>query len=82
MEAILVSLKNDKEKKMLKDFLKSNGISSAVVSEKMKRYLAGLEMTEIAEQHPKLDISDEEIIKMLKEDEEEIYGKYRKKSSD
>ena len=82
MEAILVSLKNENEKEILNNFLKFNGITGFVISDKMKRYLAGLEMIEIAERHPKFDISDEEIINMLKENEEEIYGKYRNKSSD
>ena len=82
MESILVSLKNENEKEILNNFLKFNGITGFVISDKMKRYLAGLEMIEIAERHPKFDISDEEIINMLKEHEEEIYGKYRNKSSD
>ena len=50
--------------------------SGLAVSEKMKRYLAGLEMIDIAERHPKFEISDEEVINMLKESEEEVYGKY------
>jgi hypothetical protein len=35
-------------------------------------------MVEIAENHPKYDISDEEIMNMAKEVEEEVYGKRRK----
>ena len=74
MEAILVAPKNEKEQEILNNFLKSNGISGLVISEKMKRYIACLKMVEIAEKHPKFDISDEEIINMLREDENEIYG--------
>gem|GEM_PF-6388389 len=40
-----------------------------------KKYLAGLKMTEIADKHPKFEISDEEIITMPKEDENSIYKK-------
>ncbi|WP_462252221.1 hypothetical protein [Ferruginibacter sp.] len=40
-----------------------------------KKYFAGLKMIEIADKHPKFEISDEEIITMLKEDENGIYKK-------
>ena len=73
---------SEEEKKILNNFLKSQGIAGIAVSEKMKRYLAGLEMIDIAERHPKFEISDEEVINMLKESEEEVYGKYRNKSRD
>jgi hypothetical protein len=82
MEAILIAPKNEKEKAALNDFLNSSGISSFKISDKTKRYLARLEMIEIAAQHPKFEISDEEIINMLKESEEQVYGKYRKESGD
>ena len=82
MEAILVAPKNEKEQEILESFLKFNGISGFTISERMKRYLTGLEMVEIGKRHPKFDISDEEIINMVKEAEEEVYGKYRKESSD
>ena len=82
MEAILIAPKNKTEEEMVNNFLKSTGIPSFIVSEKMRRYLAGLEMIEIAEKHPKFNVSEEEIKNMLKEGEEKVYGKYRKKSSD
>jgi len=82
MEAILVAPKDEKEQNLLDNFLKSNGMSGLVISKKMKRYLAGLGMVKVSEKHPKFDISENDIINMLKETEEEVYGKYRKESSD
>ncbi|HEX5154958.1 MAG TPA: hypothetical protein VFW07_26110 [Parafilimonas sp.] len=82
MEAILIAPKDKTEQEIVNNFLKLNGITGFAVSEKMKRYLAGLEMIEIAEKNPKFDISEEEIINMLKEGEEKVYGKHRKESSD
>ena len=84
MEAILIEPKNEEEKQKVENLLNELGIknSSVSLSEKQKRYLAGLKMIEIASRHPKFDISDEEIMNMLKESEEEVYGKYRKKSGD
>ncbi len=45
------------------------------INDTNKKYLAGLKMTEIADKQPKFEISDEEIITMLKEDENGIYKK-------
>lgn len=45
------------------------------INDTNKNYLAGLKMTEIADKHPKFEISDEEILDLLKEDENGIYEK-------
>jgi hypothetical protein len=45
------------------------------INETNKKYLAGLKMTEIAAKRPKFEISDEEIINLLKKDENGIYEK-------
>jgi hypothetical protein len=45
------------------------------INDANKKYLAGLKMNEIANQHPKFEISDEEIMNLLKEDENGIYKK-------
>lgn len=75
MEALLLEPKNQQELDFLKNFLKKNGIAAFSISDVNKKYLAGLKMTEIADKHPKFEISEEDIINMLKEDENDIYGK-------
>ena len=45
------------------------------INDTNKNYLAGLKMTEITAKHPKFEISDEEIMNLLKEDENGIYEK-------
>lgn len=45
------------------------------INDANKKYFAGLKMIEIANQHHKFEISDEEIIDLLKEDENGIYEK-------
>ena len=75
MEVLLLEPKNQQELDSLKNFLSKNGIAAFSISDANKKYLAGLKMTEIADKHPKFEISDEEIINMLKEDENDIYGK-------
>ncbi|MEI9955179.1 MAG: hypothetical protein WDM90_02480 [Ferruginibacter sp.] len=75
MEALLLEPKTQQELDSLKNFLSKNGIASFSISDANKKYLAGLKMTEIADKHPKFKVTDEEIINMLKEDENDIYGK-------
>jgi hypothetical protein len=75
MEALILEPKTQQELESLKIFLSKNGIASFTISDANKKYLAGLKMTEIADKHPKFEVSDEEIINMLKEDENDIYGK-------
>jgi hypothetical protein len=75
MDALILEPKNQQELESLKIFLKENGIAAFTISDSNKKYLAGLKMTEIADKHPKFEISDEEIINMLREDENDIYGK-------
>ena len=75
MEVLLLEPKNQQELDSLKNFLSKNGIAAFSISDANKKYLAGLKMTEIADKHPKIEISEEEIINMLKEDENDIYGK-------
>jgi hypothetical protein len=75
MEALVLEPKTQQELESLKNFLSTNGIASFTISDANKKYLAGLKMTEIADKHPKFEISDEEIINLLKEDENGIYEK-------
>lgn len=75
MEKIIIGPTNDRQVQMLKIIIGRLGIPFSIPSEKEKKYLAALKMTSIAEQHPKHDLSDEEIIRMLQESEEVIYGK-------
>ena len=75
MEVLLLEPKNQQELDSLKNFLSKNGIAAFSISDANKKYLAGLKMTEIADKHPKFEISEEDIINMLKEDENDIYGK-------
>ncbi len=60
--------------------MKKEGIKFALLNDNMKRYIAGLKMVEIAERHPKFDISDKEIETIGKEIEEEVYAKYKHKN--
>jgi hypothetical protein len=78
MEAIYIEPKNSKELELLKKIAELIGAKSHILSDKEKKLLAGLKMVEIAENHPKYDISDEEIMNMAKEVEEVVYGKRRK----
>jgi hypothetical protein len=55
--------------------LKKNGITAFTVSDSNKKYLSGLKMTKTVDKHPKFKISDEEIINMVREDENDIYRK-------
>ncbi len=75
MEALILEPKTQQELESLKSFLSKNGIASFTISDTNKKYLAGLKMTEIADKHPKFEVSEEEIINLLKEDENDIYGK-------
>lgn len=75
MEAILIEPRNEDEMKMAKEFIKKTDIPSFVISEESKKKLASNKMLEIASKHPKFNLSDEEIINMMKEDEDDIYGK-------
>jgi hypothetical protein len=74
MDFIYVEFENEKQKVKVENFLKKEGIKFSTLDDNMKRYIAGLKMVEIAERHPKFDITDDEIINMLKEDENDIYG--------
>jgi hypothetical protein len=78
MEGIYIEPATPKELELLKKIAELIGAKTLILSEKEKRYLAGLKMVEIAEKHPKYDISDEEIMTMAKEVEENIYGKNKK----
>ena len=42
---------------------------------KVKKKLASIKMIEIAAKHPKFNLPDEEIINMMKEEEDDVYGK-------
>lgn len=83
MEAILIEPANENEKQKIENLLNELGVKnlSVSLSEEQKKYLAGLKMIEIANRHPKFDISDEDIAAMGKEIEEEVYGKYNQKDS-
>lgn len=75
MEALILEPKTQQQLDSLKKFLSKNGIASFTISDANKKYLAGLKMTEIVDKHSKFEISDEEIIDLLKEDENGIYEK-------
>lgn len=78
MEAIYIEPKTEKELELLKKIAELIGAKCHILSDKEVKYLAGLKMIEIAEKHPKHNLSDEEIMNMVKEVEEEIYGKRTK----
>ena len=75
MEAILIEPRNENEMEMAREFIKKTEIPSFFISEESKKKLAVNKMIEIASEHPKYNISDKEIINMMKEDEGDIYGK-------
>lgn len=75
MEAILIEPKNENEMKVVKAIIGKTDIPSFLISEENKKKLATIKMMEIASRHPKFNLSDEEIINMVKEDEDDIYGK-------
>jgi hypothetical protein len=75
MESILLEPKNDADFTAIKELALKLGIEMFPISEKNKRFLAGLKMIEIAEKHPKFDLTDEEIMNMVKENEEKYYNK-------
>ena len=75
MESILLEPKNDDDITAIKELALKLGIEMFPIGEKNKRFLAGLKMIEIAEKHPKFDLTDEEIMNMVKENEEKYYKK-------
>jgi ribosome biogenesis SPOUT family RNA methylase Rps3 len=78
MNAIIIEPPSLKDLEILKKIAELMGAKSALLSEKEKKQWAGLRMTEIAESLPKYEISDEEIINMMQEAEQEVYGKSKK----
>jgi len=79
MEVILIEPKNEEEKQKVENILNELGIKNSLVpfTDEQRRYLAGLQMIEIAKKHPKFDISDEEIAQMGKNIEAEIYARFK-----
>jgi len=75
MEAILIEPRNEDEMKVAKELIEKSTIPSFFIGEESKKKLAAIKMIEIASKHPKFDLSDEEIINIMKEDEEDVYGK-------
>ncbi len=75
MEAILIEPRNENEMKVVKAIIGKTEIPSFLIGEENKKKLAAIKMMEIASRHPKFILSDEEIINMVKEDEDDIYGK-------
>lgn len=75
MEAILIEPRNEKELNILKKVLARLGLASQVISEKERKLMAGVQAIEIAKNHPKSDLTDDEIISMVSEAEAEVYGK-------
>jgi hypothetical protein len=75
MEAILIEPRNENEMKMAKELIKKTDIPSFLISEESKKKLASIKMIEIAAKHPKFNLPDEEIINMMKEEEDDVYGK-------
>jgi len=78
MEGIYIEPSTDRELEILKYIAKLIGAKAHVLSDKEIKYLAGLKMIDIAESLPKYDITDDEIMNLMKEAEEEIYGKPKK----
>ncbi len=75
MESILIEPRDEKEMNIIKKILSKLGFVSEVISERERKLLAGAKAADIAKNHPKFDLSDDEIMSMVKEAEEEIYGK-------
>lgn len=73
MEAILLEPNNDADLAAIKQLARKLGIELFPISEKNRKFLAGLKMIEIAEKHPKFDLTDEEIFNMVKENEEKYF---------
>ena len=75
MDAILIEPRNENELNILKKILSKLGLPLHLVSEKDRKMFAGAKAVEIAKNHPRYNLSDDEIISMVKEVEEEVYGK-------
>lgn len=75
MEAIYIEPKTDKELALLQKIAELIGAKSRILTDSEIKYLSGLKMVEIAEKHPKYNISDDEIMNIAKEAEERIYDK-------
>ncbi len=75
MDAILIEPRNKKEMNALKKIISKLGLNSLPVSDKEKKIIAGYKAVETAKAHPKYDLSDKEILSMVNEAEEDIYGK-------
>ena len=73
MDAILLEPNNDADIAAIKQLALKLGIDVFPISEKNRRFLAGLKMIEVAEKHPKFDLTDEEILNMVKENEEKYF---------
>jgi len=75
MNAILIEPRNKKEMSALKKIISKLGFSSLPVSEKEKKIIAGYKAVETAKAHPKYKLTEAEILSMVNEAEEAIYGK-------
>jgi hypothetical protein len=75
MEAILIEPRNEKEMSIIKKILTRLGLTSETISENQLKLIAGAKAVEMAKNHPKYDLSDDDILNMVKEVEEEVYGK-------
>ena len=75
MNAILIEPRNKKEMNALKKIISKLGLPSLPVSDKEKKIIAGYKAVETAKTHPKYKLTDAEIMSMVNEAAEVIYGK-------
>lgn len=75
MDAILIEPRNENEMRTVQAILNKTDIPSFFIGEENKKKLAAIKMIEIASNHPKFDLADDEIISMMKEGEDDVYGK-------
>ena len=75
MDAILIEPRNENEMRTVKDLINKTDIPSFFIGEENKKRLAAIKMIEIASNHPKFDLADDEVISMMKEGEDDVYGK-------
>ncbi len=75
MDAILIEPRNENEMRTVKALIGKTDIPSFFIGEENKKKLVAIKMMEIASNHPKSEITDDEIITMMQEGEDDVYGK-------
>jgi len=75
MEAVVFYPANEAELKLINDFALKNKLASFSIDEDTKKRLAGIELSKLASKNPNAYATDEEIMSVVEEVRQELYGK-------